>query len=470
MRRHKQRGYPKPLVSDHYLVRVDRYYDLSDQLVRTEETGGQMPYLGTSYNLRSEEIWYDTTSHRQDTSCDHYSRVIEHEARVSAVSAIHHREWWERVPSGPNMIDVLKGRIETEYHEDLGAPAGNGVPGINSFTASELYSLSLDSALNKHYDALRDSLGESMSLVNSIIELKEVAQMKGIFKRFKDLGEALSKSDKPVKFPLYDSSVDADYRPPPSQGPGILTDATLGYGYGFKPLVDDLGKLMNIAKTRRDMLEKVRRAAMEPVTIRSKTTVGIPGRSGSIGTRPDGRNYSTHKYTAWDVSVGEAEVWFVSKVLNDLRPYDNTLGEIPLFLKAMGISNPLAIAYEAIPLSFALDNVINVGRMINKLDLLDMLTRTRMVRATSHIKMTQTANCVVFGYPNTYVPAVWDQPCCWAMAKRYQRWVGLPPEPSFNFEAPTDIGKLYTDMFNAERLYELHVKPKINWLAAKLLT
>jgi hypothetical protein len=169
----------------------------------------------------------------------------------------------------------------------------------------------------------------------------------------------------------------------------------------------------------------------------------------------------------WDRTVGNAEVWFVTKVGYDFRSFDNAIDDIIRFSKAMGLTNPLKVAYDAIPFTFLLDNVVNIGRMVNKLDLLDRLTRRRILSSTSHIRMTQST----IGYASGRKQAkaiLWKEAGV-GHATRYERWVGLPPEPSFNFEAPADIGDLYADMANAERLYNDYVRKPIDWLYNRIV-
>ena len=151
----------------------------------------------------------------------------------------------------------------------------------------------------------------------------------------------------------------------PDRTEKTVANAYLAYNFGVVPLVGDLVRIYDRLRTLNDHIEWLRKNSGQITKVEFKTGLSQPTSS----TLPYLPSTPPSPYGFWrnitELRAGMkawALVTYDVSALTDLQLKTKTL------LRSFGLNNPAAIVWEAIPYSFVVDWVSNVGDLIEKLE------------------------------------------------------------------------------------------------------
>jgi hypothetical protein len=191
---------------------------------------------------------------------------------------------------------------------------------------------------------------KTFSVANFLYEIKEVISLVGLFK---------IKTNSILK----ESS-----------------DKYLGYSFGVKPLIGDIKAIYDIVNNLHSRIQKWNEAiGNSPIynthVVVEKQTIDI---SGSYDSLPSG----------WFINNLSGKVDVTIRGHAYFKPdYIPPLDEAKIFLSLSGLGNPLSIIWEAIPYSFLVDWVVNVGDMIEAFEASDPIVQISAVTYGYSIKV-----------------------------------------------------------------------------------
>jgi hypothetical protein len=236
-----------------------------------------------------------------------------------------------------------------------------------------------------------------ISMANTLIELKEIPQLIGHIREIMDLLRTLRKNWREI-----------DIR--------NVASIHAGHNFGVSPLIGDLIAIDSLWKVVDARLQHLRRtknrwtrtghlteSQLDPNTVIATYGSSIPGEGIRL----------VHKTT-------NCVIRSTALVRNKFDWVDTWEGIVRGLIGAMGLNNPLSIAWEMVPFSWAVDYVVPVGDWLETLQF-QQITDWSIKRLTTSYKQTATIAIELTSNGNKYVPiGSYD-------ITRYTRYVGLPP-------------------------------------------
>ena len=162
----------------------------------------------------------------------------------------------------------------------------------------------------------------------------------------------------------------------------LVRDVSNGYltwQFGWKPLLSDLRKLANLAKTVEDRINylklthgrEVRASYYQDISLAASVpSSAVPSFGGYRYERVDYRGiFRANGY-----------------VYQELEGLDGDLGKIRGFISALGLLNPTKVFWENLPYSFVVDWFLDIGGLIDRLSIQPYDGLWRINRVTTSIK------------------------------------------------------------------------------------
>lgn len=186
--------------------------------------------------------------------------------------------------------------------------------------------------------------------------------------------------------------------------PKTLASITLWYNFGLKPTLADVSALSNVTTKVLGAIEKLRSQNGKLHKVFHARPLVIEDYSiypGGINTLLAGNPW--HRWSMGITSIRKK--WksggYVYQFLQDL---DSTYSTVRAFMAAMGLNNPAAILWEALPFSFVVDWFARIGRKISKFGV-DWL---QPYKGTWYISRPWTSLTESFVLPIRYTSDWWD--------------------------------------------------------------
>lgn len=144
-----------------------------------------------------------------------------------------------------------------------------------------------------------------------------------------------------------------------------ISSAYLGYQFGAAPLIGDLVRCYNHLVGLRDHIAWLRKNNGKPVKVEYRSR--LTGET-LLPTLPYRPTTPTEGY--WR-SVPEIRSGFKAWALvtYDVSGLSDLLLQANTLIRAFGLNNPLAILWEALPYSFVVDWISNIGKLIDRLEI-----------------------------------------------------------------------------------------------------
>jgi len=362
------------------------------------EPGDTNPVITTTYfdqgdndDFSTEEWMIDTVGTRVDHPCEHRRASYTPPEPLTKYVVDYDNTYSD--PQNHNWI----------LHEKKESWV-SGVPSVNFPTLvipPDLFdSVPLDELLVEHALRVAQPISTSISLINFLLELKDM-------KRIIDLISPQTIADRVSN--------------------GILT-----WNFGICPFVSDLVSLASSISKMKKQMAWLRKNAGKPVRIMTKRSIPVPAsydpgfEDEAAPTGPISNHLATARLV---VGTPEITAWCVTWVTYDLDDVSSLELTMQAALRTFGISNPLLVAWNAIPYSFVVDWLLNIDKFIKRFDLLEGAIRRTVDRETTHIKWVTPVVAQTYLY-RWIVPAI-QQPLVVGDTKTlryeaYERVVGIP--------------------------------------------
>ena len=211
----------------------------------------------------------------------------------------------------------------------------------------------------------------------------------------------------------------------------------LAYNFGIAPFIGDLKVFLSVAETVSKRLEYLKKTLGKTVDLHHD--YDLVAREGFVktmnfrGNNPDGMNVEFRQ-------VGyKGKIHFAAKLLQNLEGLGSVLAMPKALASALGLNNPAAIIWEAIPYSFVLDWLFNLSGQLNRLAIQPFGGEWRLTDVGHSIKQ-EWYYVVYVDFSSIDLPANRNLPYNLGTMKatRYTRSLGLPVKSIF-----------VTDGFNA---------------------
>jgi hypothetical protein len=251
--------------------------------------------------------------------------------------------------------------------------------------------------VNEAFAALSDQMPTEVSIANFLWEAREL----------KDL---IPKLDKSLR-----KSLAGNY---------------LRFEFGWLPFLGDLEKLYNLCETVRSRIAYLRatRGRQTRVSFYRKldysSYIGNEiDRLTSDGVVP-GYTGESHNIPGIKYKLVEATGAFRAGgyLYHELMGLDDVEGEIRAFVSALGLANPLAILWEAIPYSFVVDWFTRIGTLFDRLSIQPFEGTWEVTGVSNSIKESFKIQIDQHCYPQ-HNPRI---NLGFSTYERYVRFVGLP--------------------------------------------
>lgn len=241
----------------------------------------------------------------------------------------------------------------------------------------------LDLLLQHGLAAMMPKIKAELSIVNSLIELKDFLTLRSTIESAKKSFEKLANGKIPFKKTLSDV-----FR--------SKADVYLQYKFNIAPLISDIsGIFRSLARTERRINAFITRSGRVRISHYSRfLTESIdpdPQRengSGFQAFQPEGPVYPLRTYTRMDRFVETEPASFHVQVQYNYNytAYQVEHARILALLDALGISNDPSIIWNAIPWSFVVDWVFGVGRYLDSMKVGNMDPKINILRCLWSIR------------------------------------------------------------------------------------
>lgn len=197
---------------------------------------------------------------------------------------------------------------------------------------------------------LDDASGIMPRDTSALVNLAELGSLKTLVPSlFRGIGGFFSKSARVLKGKTYRD----------------LAGSHLAVEFGLLPLIGDFGKFMNLRKRVAAKMKIQKYRAFRNVEIRAKTPVWTGSTEATFPNVRWGRDYEESNRVAKCNTTALGVVAATAYTV----PLDDPSAEFRLWVGALGLNNPIGVAWELIPFSFVCDWFLPIGQKINQLAL-----------------------------------------------------------------------------------------------------
>lgn len=283
----------------------------------------------------------------------------------------------------------------THYNNGTIYPVSDWMPSPTVGQIQEAFGLpmvsqsAINSASDNAFQAMYQQVPTEVSLPNFLWELRELGDL------LPKLGESMSRT---------------------------VSDGFLNYQFGWKPFIGDLKNLGAVMSRVSDRIDYLKRTWGQTVRLGYYQTLDVGFSSNEV---------------SWQSVLGEAFWYTVLKpvsltahyraggyLFQQLERLDGIEGTLRAASAALGLLNPAAVIWEAIPFSFVADWFGRIGGVIGRLSIAQPFSGVWDVRDVTH-SVTEEHVCDVRFDVLTPTGNV-SRGSGRVKQKLYRRWVGLP--------------------------------------------
>lgn len=199
----------------------------------------------------------------------------------------------------------------------------------------------------------------------------------------------------------------------------------LAFEFGVKPFIGDVQKMLTLMEVVSKRLKHLSDTAGKEVTLSFSRKVEEPT-GPSILSIPVPEWGSGANYEFRRVSYS-GKFTASSKLIQNLDILSDTNGLLKGYAAALGLNNPIAIVWEAIPYSFVIDWFFKVGKLLDTLSIQPFGGEWSLRNTTSSFKDEYLYIMSQDFFPPRNVKTQVGQ----ARIRRYSRSVGLPVSSVF---------------------------------------
>jgi hypothetical protein len=363
----------------------------------------------------------DTIGGSMDKPCVHQKRTPQHTGPFLYSNSWSEDSYWTTYP-----YDHWEHQEWTDNRIFKDAFAFPGTP-FGAFSIAS-YESQLADLVEQHLTRCLFPISTSVSIANFIYELKDI----------KHLIKLLDPSGLRKK----------------------IEGGIFSWEFGIKPFLSDLDDIRKSISRLDKQLRWLIRNDCKPVRIMTKRKIA------TITEAPEGwvddsvptENPGKTQETRFSFKGGEVEAWLVSWIEYDLSDISDLKLNLLAASKVFGLSNIPKIIWNMIPFSFVLDWLININRMLDRLDLTRASIPSKITRSTTHLRGTVEYSAKTYMYAwitSQFFPwlAMEESGSCKCVT--YERALGLP-DGGFAALDPTArqqlLGLLLADQHYHDRL------------------
>lgn len=204
----------------------------------------------------------------------------------------------------------------------------------------------------------------------------------------------------------------------------LLAGGYLAFEFGLKPFLIDTGRLAQTLQRVEARLQQINAEISKETTEHYRVTIEGPPSERKLKVAESlYGSFGYHHYRLWrqDV-VMPAEFTFTLKFKFQWKSLSSARRLVDFVLGSLGVANPLAIAWEAIPYSFLVDYFIGIGDLIDGAFKGDVEPYHVIVTDACYSLKQEIRSQYDLFYDTTLheAPVV-------ISTRRYERIVGLPP-------------------------------------------
>ena len=351
------------------LFRSGGYRVRCDNTMPTKQTNTVLPYDAGASHYRLypwPQNWLSFSSYSSGTRANHSEVITDEQGSDGRFRPCSHEKthsYFHEPPvryfSYPTGGDTVEFRLNRNYSPKKGIPSW---PSVGTILSDEDWR-DLDTVAIGH---MLPSLSDSFSLINFLIELKDFRRIIRAFQTRKNrLGEVIGLSDG------RSSTIRKSLKKAPLQS---LSNSYLQYSFAWRPFVSDIMSMWNkLGNTERELQEIWRRAGKPQTRHYSRILDGYDtdwsAESGTSTIKSTSDNsYRNHRLKRSDqwryskVPVYRATCRYTYKVPGAL----DSAAKLRGWADAFGVRLDPSIIWNAIPFSFLVDWVVDVGGFLRQ--------------------------------------------------------------------------------------------------------
>lgn len=329
--------------------------------------------------------------------------------------------------------------LATQWRE-----GNQGADLLNQFSATGILNFTTPTLANQSAAILKElfvgclpSLNDGNSAVNFLLELRDIRSLARTAAHLRRLSSQLKRKIRTLKPSGNPSGAHSASK---AQSSAVATakaaaDVHLSYSFGVAPFISDVKRMVKTMRTLKDRIEWLE--ANQNKTIVRHNRIKLTPPSFVDGDVQDWTGSMSSYYSGtWGAGTITGRIkrsWVVPPVLIGTLKYTYALtSSVPLkdslstYLSAFGVEANPKIAWDAIPFSFLVDWVVDVGEFLGSFKIDALGIRTVVLDYCYSIKWHAIANCWVSEY-NPYRQKQTSFILTRQVERtRYERLVGVP--------------------------------------------
>jgi hypothetical protein len=431
--RHRERSSISPTTGVFERREVHTRFESNGSSTVLTDTGWFTDGMSTTESGTFEEM-DDVVSEgaRVDHPCYHTrNTVVYHKLDV------YEKRYCLYNNTGCGVATITGPRVEREYFF-RGGPTSTveWSPAPDLPDASVLSQAEFASALVEHYEKVRNPVKERISLANFLLELGDI---KRTF-----------------------TSIESFFN-----DPNRYADPVLAAEFGIKPFLADLNSINSSLLGLRSDIDRLFGNASSSTVIRTEREVRILGYEEFVHDSSTPSTGGAIRPLGSDVKNPSARIVFHTTVSYDTAELKGLRRALYSYSRCFGLSNPLKVAWNAIPYSFVVDWFLNVGSLLNFLDLATPFVPAYVRKTTTHFYLSRTQKAYVTILTAAGLVIERDVLAATKINSVYNRWVGYPVELTLGIQSISFREQMLSVLLASQRLIEgKHVfkRFRFSWL------
>jgi hypothetical protein len=300
-------------------------------------------------------------------------------------------------------------------------------PGYGEFPSGLFNRLSSVTKSGFFSNAIEDATKQiptQFSLPNFLLEIDDIPKT---LQSIRDLAAFGPKSVRALKSSFSDSAARRRIAGDFSQD---LANFHLAYQFGVKPLIDDVASALGtVDAVQRRIAYLKRRNGKSTLFQRSKRFRLDPKPTAAFGGIHEGIGHR------WVPITGTTELKVGMTIRPNLGGLSDASRELVAYSVATGFNKPLSILWEAIPYSFLLDYVSNIGDIVSKYDSYEAFDGSiDVINGWSSEKTQLEALLEIAVYPSSGGTYISTHPAGKMSVTEYVRNAGIPTNQGLVFD------------------------------------
>lgn len=269
-----------------------------------------------------------------------------------------------------------------------------------------------------HSKTISDSLEQiptQLSLPNFLLEIDDFGRTLDVLKQLQGFGY---RSVKDLKLGL---STSGGRKNLVERFTEYGANVHLAYQFGVKPMISDIQSSFDVIAKVQRRIAHLKRTRGKRIKIRRSKGFNLP-------LYPESRwFFSGPYYTKWTPTEGKTTLSMGLDIVQNLQGLDDVSRLVTAYGSALGFNKPLSVLWEAIPFSFLVDYVTNIGAAFQQPAFEAFEGKITALDGWSSVK-TEVAATLEIGVPPSYggFPPVWSGAVYEYKRKTYSRAAGIP--------------------------------------------